>query len=180
MAEEIYKIEKIIKELIKSLKSYSRVRHAKYEMELWAKYGFQLSEIDPWAIQYVSNGFIKKSIYEANDETIIKGLTRLENSQNSCQRKCIKTVLELNKVLNELGEQVVRKPKTFVDWLTFAFTIRKNEAGDYIKEPGKNVYILDFFDKDNLRLFEKLTKLYFSEGKIKSMQEIFDDINNLR
>lgn len=176
MAENVRSLKEILEEMFNgktsAFEKYAKVRHTKYEIELWKKGGLPLSEVARPAKAYFSQRFLDGGkILEVDEETLQKGLERLSHANNSCRRRCINLANELNKALVLFGSSQV-DPESFVDYYTFNYSVPKDENGNPIKEPGYNFEIRHFHDLEIRKWFWRELKPLLKEG-------LFLDIKNL-
>ena len=179
MAENT-KIEEILEELFvgrdAALEKYAKVRHVKYELDLWRNNGLPLGLVERRAKKYFSVRFLGgQNIYTAekeNPEMLEKALKDLDHAVNDgCHGRCNRLVKTLNEELACRKIDPVDSEK-FLDWLTFYYDVRKDCFGNALQEPGFSFEIRDFYDDRNRREFWKELKAILKEGQITSMSDV--------
>ena len=119
-----------------AISKYSKVRFTEYEMNLWHKYGFPLSDVSPKARKYFEKRFLGgTSISGATEEELKKALTNLgyavgsvvspegEVELSGCRKRCMRLMDELNDALGRLGLKTMTDPERLLDWLTFEYEV---------------------------------------------------------
>lgn len=179
MAENLRKVKAVLEELFKgkdsALAKYARVRHCKYEMDLWWRYKMPLSEIDPKQKRYFSATFLKKglSLSNADSKDVQFAMERLEHAiKDGCHGRCQRLVFALNQALIECGIEPVKDIEVFLNWLTFAYTERVDGEGNPVMEKPYNVPIWDFFDEANRKELWSELEFMLKNGKMMSMHNV--------
>lgn len=171
-------IKEILEELFKgkeaALGKYSRVRMTQYELNLWKRYGFPLSEVDLLTRKYFQNRFLNgQKINLASEKDLKNAYERLGFAvSNGCKERCTRLMEELNESLKEQGIDGFSDIDWFLDWLTFRYFGIKDPHGDLARCPryGYEIRIFDH-DKNRKEFWDELQSLMKS-GRMMPMQRI--------
>ena len=173
------RIDKILCELFQgkdaAIEKYAKVRHTKYEIDLWRVYGLPIRDVSAEAKKYFSVRFLNgKKISEASQAEIDEGVKRLSHAVNDgCRQRCVKLVVELNAALSDLKLDMVSNPESFLDWLTFDYTTPLDEWGRPVREHPHSFEVRIFHDKENRKEFWDELLPMLKKGRVLSMTDVF-------
>ena len=138
-----------------ALEKFAKVRHAKYEVELWRK-GMPYASLGKRSKSYFEKEYLGGiKIYDASDEQIAEGLKRLSfavgmglKNPTGCYERTLRLVNELNAAIVREGLGVSVDVERFIDYFTFSH----NEAVLY--RPEMIEAYPYFFDDDHRKEYK--------------------------
>lgn len=166
-----------------AIDKFAKVRFTEYEMNLWRKYGYSLSEVSLKARKYFEKRFLGgTSISNATEEELEKAFLNLgyavgsvvspegETELSGCRKRCLRLMNELNDCLKSLGLRTMTDPERLLDWLTFEYDTVKNGFGLPIKDRGVEIRV--FQNDQNLKEFKSELKELKKKNRALSMHDI--------
>ena len=156
-----------------ALEQYAKVRHTKYELDLWRFHGLTLSQIDSKAKAYFSERFLNgKRILDVDNATLEAAYKRLKHAvDDGCHGRCVRLLEELNRKMRELKLEPV-KIEEFLDFLTFNYRTRDDGYGYPRRDPDYGYEIRDFVDEYYRAQFREELKLLERTRRMMSMQDV--------
>ena len=170
-------IRDIFKELFfgsdSALEKYAKVRHVQYEMGLWRTYH---CDIHGFAKAYFSARFVdgKKRLSQCTEAEIKEGLNRLDHAvKDGCHKRCVRLIKELNEALGEKGIEPLQDIETFLDLVTFDYTIMRDiYTGEPSCEPMYGFEIRIFHDAENRSWVRKKIDGLLSKNEMMPLNRI--------